>query len=114
MAQFQAHYDLSRIPRAIWIVLAVALYLVWWFALLHPLVPVTQRGWLVASGAGVVVAAWFVGAAWGIMWLKRQAQLVWACRALGGLLAISLGVVFFGSVLFAKDFVAANFSYFGG
>jgi len=87
--------------------------LVLWFGWLYPLVPVTAAGWVVELGSGLLVGVWTILCVAMLLWLQRQTKFVWACRAAGVVVAVSLGGVIFASAYSTQAFLTQNFSYFG-
>lgn len=84
-----------------------------WFGWLYPLVPKTFAGWLAGTGAGVFVGLWATVSALLIGWLQRQTRYRFLCRAIGAIVAVSLGAGIFWLALKGQAFIVANFSYFG-
>ena len=86
---------------------------VFWFLCMFPLVPKTIAGWLIGTGAGVIVGLWGMGSGLLIYWLQRQTRYQFLCRSVGAIVAISLGAGIFWFALKGQAFIVANFSYFG-
>jgi len=93
--------------------LAVAAGDVLWLLLLYPLLPVTSTGWIAALLSGAMVTGWVCACGFALIWLQAQQRYVLFFRAIGALVAVSLGGGVFLAVYFARDFVSTNFSYFG-
>jgi len=74
--------------------------------------PKTLSGWLVEAVAGVVV--FFYG--WAcieiILWLQARTDQIIQAKALGILVALSLGAGVFVAAYFGRQFLVANFEYF--
>ena len=84
-----------------------------WFAMIHPLWPKTTVGWVVGTIAGVVVGLWAVGNTVLIGWLHRRERYQLLCKAIGAIVALSLGVGIFWFAMKGQSFIVENFSYFG-
>ena len=84
-----------------------------WFGWLYPLVPKTSAGWLAGTAAGMFVGLWAMASIFLIKWLQQQPRFRVLCKAIGALVAVSLGVGFFWFALKGQAFIVANFTYFG-
>jgi hypothetical protein len=95
-------------------VLGVALGgLLLWFGLLYPLLPRTVTGWVVATVAGLAAASWAAVCVYILRRIEGRpgGGLIW--KAVGVLVALSLGLGLFGLAVVAREFIAKNFSYLG-
>ena len=101
--------------RKSWPLMVSAFFIVllFWFGWLYPLLPKTPTGWLIETFAGVFV--FFYG--WScieiILWLQVQTRLVVIAKAVGLLVALSLGVGVFAAAYYGQQYVSGNFEYFG-
>jgi hypothetical protein len=84
-----------------------------WFLALYPLIPNTGHGWFAAVATGFAVTAWAAACSGLLLWFKKQQRYVLLFRALGLLVAVSLGVGIFAAAYEAREFISANSSYFG-
>ena len=105
-----------QLPQSCWVVVLLvgaAFGELLWFGMLYPLVPKTGVGWLLGAAAGVCVGLWAAACALLIGWLQRQSRFPILCKAIGALIAVSLGVAIFWLALNGQPLIVANFSYFG-
>jgi len=75
-----------------------------------PLFPKTVLGWVVAIISGLIISVWATGSIIFIRWLERNCYRLFF-RAIGAIVAISLGVAIFWLALMQKAFLYTNFFY---
>lgn len=86
---------------------------VFWFLALYPLVPSTPRGWAAATAAGLAVTLWAAACIAALQWIQARHRHAWAFKAIGLVIALSLGLGVFAAAFQARAFISANASYFG-
>ena len=91
----------------------IAVALVCWLLALYPLVPSTARGWSAAIVSGLLAIAWAGACSAALLWLQKRRRHGLLFKAIGVMLALSLGAGIFAAAFEARAFLSANFSYFG-
>jgi hypothetical protein len=93
-------------------VVGLLLLEVFWFSLMHPLVPSTLQGFLMEFAAGLCIML-IVYAAWkAIIWLTSQKSHVAVFKLLATTMALSVGILIFVAAYEFRSLLENNFHYF--